>query len=91
MLSVSACGKTSFTRHVVASDPFLNHKEKPIGGMSFTGADSTEANHIKLYKVRKGYALKSNLMASDRSSTHAVMSKDKRKDWFAGLEWKWSF
>ena len=90
-LSVSACGRTTVSRQVAAHDPFLNSKEKPLGTMSFTGPANTQANHVKLYKVRKGYALKSNITASKKSSTHAIVSKDKRKDWFAGLELKWSF
>lgn len=91
LLGSTACSNLSVHRMHRHSDPLAGYKERPLGRISYDERHEESAHHVHLYKIHKGYALKARLDRDEDDSTDIVISKDKEKKWFAGMQWKWVF
>ncbi|MCI5049605.1 MAG: hypothetical protein MRY32_04660 [Rickettsiales bacterium] len=67
------------------------HKERQLGKISFADANGSEDAVLRVMKIHKGYSLNGNMYKSDIQKTDMVLSKDKDKDWFAGIQIRWTF
>lgn len=71
-------------------EPKVPYKhERALGYMAFS--EDQDAPKVEVYKVHKGYALKSNMHEGENHKTHFVVSKNKEYKWFTGLQWRYEF
>ncbi len=87
-------GCQHMTIHRVAEDSDeLAINERPLGFVAYDEVrdDEIPGYHVRLYKIHKGYAAKARLQNEDKQAFDFVMSRDKEKDWFTGLQMKWVF
>ena len=85
------CSLTSAPRVDVEREKTPGLKERPLGVITFANMQGEYNRNLRVKKIRKGYALSGNMHESEKSRSEMVISKDKRKDWFAGIQMKWSF
>ena len=86
-----ACTSATITRNKSGSDKVRGLKEQVVGSIRFVDEQEGITRSVNVVKIHKGYALQSNVLSSETSSTNMVLSKDSEKDWFAGLQLKWAF
>ncbi len=91
MMLCGACSHMNFYRNSISQEPFLLEKERPLGTVDLSGSKDDLASDVHLYKIHKGYALKSHIASDANHSSSMIISKDKHRRLFTGFEWKWNF
>tara|TARA_B100001179_G_C18564074_1_gene391962 strand:- start:493 stop:825 length:333 start_codon:yes stop_codon:yes gene_type:complete len=63
--------------------------ERSLGTLSVM--DTTDSpTRLSAHKIKKGYAVRSNLDRKGNYEHNAVFQRDKEYDWFAGMQWRWA-
>ncbi len=89
-LLCSACSSANIAPHYNGDK---TRDGKMLGTLYLSDPTEEDASKIRVYRERKGYAMRANLDNNEQSERKGdlIFSRNKEYSWFAGVNWKFNF